>query len=750
MEKFIPGTKGFKSQTVIFLISGLVLIVLGYFILHSVEDFFYHRVQAQAKQFAKGYARNLETAMKADSIINSLLAEKILTAGELAVSRESELSSELLTAIALATHVDEIYAYNPQGIIVYSSSGKYIGWKAPEGHPVIRFMHSGELNYVEDIRKDSEADIYYKYGYYRGTGGRFVQIGVLADTINAFLDSFDMQRLLGELSDDPSITYATYLDIDLNPLAYDTAEKLEPLSRHAVDAINADRELVELMPGGQEYRIVLPVFVNEMKSGSLVLQYDVRDTLELVRSMSMLGILLLILLYGLTLIISVLNSRKNKRLSHYAYHQTLTDLPNTRFLQEALKHDGDSGNKEKQALLLVNYRNFKQVNMLFGYQYGEKVISDLAARLRTLCTKDYRLFHLSTDRFAFYVTGYHDRNELSSLCFKIIEALQNALPSKTIGGNVGIVEAAYFKSDLELLLKYAMLAGEHVGTEDPFGFEYYSSEMEAKLQRESDIEQELRDAAAAQLGSGLYLMYQPIISTASGKILHMEALARLKSNKLGEISPTEFIPIAEKTQLIVPLGDNILRMACQFIHTLKQAGHGEVSVSVNISAIQLMRDDFLLNLMRIVRESKVEPACLSIEITESIFAESADRVNIKLGELRKYGVRTAIDDFGTGYSSLAMERDLDVYCLKIDRSFISKLSDYTLEKNITGDIISMAHRLGHEVVAEGVETIRQKEYLERAGCDYMQGYLFSRPLLPADMIALLDKGKRQLEKMVQI
>ena len=745
MEKTVPGTKGFKSQTVMFLISGLVLFALGYYILGSVEDFFYQRVQMEAKQFAKSYARNLETAMQADSLINKLLAEKILTAGQLAVSRESELSSELLKEIALATHVDEIYAYNPQGVILYSGSGKYVGWKAPEGHPVFRFMHSDEVTYVEEIRKDSEADIYYKYGYYRGTEGRFVQVGVLADTINAFLDSFDMQRLLREVGDDPSITYALYLDVNLNPLAYGAAEQLEPLSKEALEAIHADRELVELMPSGQEYRIVLPVFVNEQKNGSLVLQYDARDTLELVRSMSLLGTLLLTLLYGMTLTISVINSRKNKRLSHYAYHQALTDLPNTRFLQEVLKRDGDNASRDKRALLLVNYRNFKQVNLLFGYQYGEKVIVDLAAQLKTLCTVDYRLFHLSTDRFAFYVTGYHDRNELASLCFKIIEALRYALPSKTVGGNVGVVEAAYFKSDLELLLKYAMLAGEHVGAGEPFGFGFYSSEMEAQLQRESDIERELAIAAGNDPDSGLYLVYQPIVCTASGQIRHMEALARLKCKKLGEISPAEFIPIAEKTQLIVPLGENILRMACRFINTLKDLGHDDVAVSVNISAIQLMRDDFLQNLMRIVEDSKVDPANLSIEITESTFADSAERVNARLSLLKKHGIRTAIDDFGTGYSSLAMERDLDVYCLKIDRSFISSLSDFTLEKNITGDIISMAHRLGHAVVAEGVETLRQKEYLERVGCDYMQGYLFSRPLPPADMLVLLEKEKLRLD-----
>ncbi len=749
MEKRIPGTKGFKSQTVMFLISGLVLFVLGYYILGSVEDFFYQRVQTEAKQFAKIYARNLETAMQADSLINKLLAEKILAAGQSAVSRESELSSELLTEIALVNHVDEIYAYNAQGVIMYSGSGKYIGWKAPEGHPVFRFMHSDEPTYVEEIRKDSEADIYYKYGYYRGSEGRFIQIGVLADTVNAFLDSFDMQRLLREVGDDPSVTYALYLDSNLNPLAYGAAEQLEPLSKEALDAISTDRELVELMPSGQEYRIVLPIFVNEQKNGALVLKYDARDTLELIRSMSLLGITLLVLLYGMTLTISVTNCRKNKRLSHYAYHQALTDLPNTRFLQEVLKRDADSGNRDKRALLLVNYKNFKQVNMLFGYQYGEQVIADLAAQLKTLYTADYRLFHLSTDRFAFYVTGYRDRNELASLCFKIIEALRYALPSKMVGGNVGVVEAAYFKSDLELLLKYAMLAGEHVGGE-PFGFGFYSSEMEAQLQRESDIERELMIAAGTDPESGLYVMYQPIVCTVSGRIRHMEALARLKSKTLGEISPVEFIPIAEKTQLIVPLGENIVRMACRFVHTLKDNGHGGVVVSVNISAIQLMRDDFLQNLMRIVEESKVDPASLSIEITESTFAESADRVNAKLSLLKRHGIRTAIDDFGTGYSSLAMERDLDVFCLKIDRSFISRLSDFTPEKNITGDIISMAHRLGHEVVAEGVETTGQKEYLQRAGCDYMQGYLFSRPLLPEDILQLLDKEKQRLDDMAQI
>ena len=235
----------------------------------------------------------------------------------------------------------------------------------------------------------------------------------------------------------------------------------------------------------------------------------------------------------------------------------------------------------------------------------------------------------------------------------------------------------------------------------------------------------------------MVLQYQPIVGLQSDKISGFEALVRLNSDSFGRVTPLEFIPIAEKTKLIIPLGYHIIIKALQFLKKLNERGYHEVAVSINISAIQLLKNDFVPSLCKMIEESAVDPENIILEITESIFASNYQEINQILGRLKGCGMKIAIDDFGTGYSSLARERELNVNCIKIDKSFVDKLMVLEWEKTLTGDIISMGHKLGHCIIAEGVEYDRQKEYLRAYGCDKIQGYLISKPLDENAAIELL-------------
>ena len=247
---------------------------------------------------------------------------------------------------------------------------------------------------------------------------------------------------------------------------------------------------------------------------------------------------------------------------------------------------------------------------------------------------------------------------------------------------------------------------------------------------------------------GLFLQFQPILDVKSKKICAFEALARLKSDKLGFVSPLEFIPIAEKTKLIIPVGQKVILQAFRFLNKLKDSGYDGISVSINVSAIQLLERDFNEILFSMIKDMQISPANIGLEITESMFADNYQRINHTLGELENYGIHVAIDDFGTGYSSLARERELNVSCLKIDKYFIDKLVSLKDEEAITGDIISMAHKLGHCVVAEGVEYEKQRQYLLDNGCDKIQGYLISKPLDEEAAIELLRS--KQTKRMTAI
>jgi EAL domain-containing protein (putative c-di-GMP-specific phosphodiesterase class I) len=202
----------------------------------------------------------------------------------------------------------------------------------------------------------------------------------------------------------------------------------------------------------------------------------------------------------------------------------------------------------------------------------------------------------------------------------------------------------------------------------------------------------------------------------------------LRTERLGLVSPVEFIPIAEKTELIVPIGEKVIVKAFCFLNKLRERGYDEIGVSINISVIQLLNPDFTGRLFELISNMKVNPKNICIEITESVIASDYDSINNIIEKLRNAGLHIAIDDFGTGYSSLARERGLKVDCMKIDKYFVDQLSCADLHTVITGDIISMAHKLGHFTIAEGVERENQLKYLKENNCDRIQGFLISEPL----------------------
>ena len=237
-------------------------------------------------------------------------------------------------------------------------------------------------------------------------------------------------------------------------------------------------------------------------------------------------------------------------------------------------------------------------------------------------------------------------------------------------------------------------------------------------------------------------MFQPILDLKTNRINGFEALARLDSSTFGLISPLDFIPIAEKTKLIIPLGKQIMLQACRFLRELHRSGFHDISISINISPVQLLEKTFLATISEVIEMTGIDAHYISLEITESVVAFKFQEANGILKQIKEMGIQIALDDFGTGYSSLSRERELHINCIKIDKSFIDKLLHLQPSEAITGDIISMAHKMGHYTVAEGVEHERQRAYLEYFGCDRIQGYLISAPVEEQLAIKLLHTHNR--------
>ena len=420
-------------------------------------------------------------------------------------------------------------------------------------------------------------------------------------------------------------------------------------------------------------------------------------------------------------------------LRYISEHDSLTNLYNREYLEKVLERDLIREDKLNKALISINLSKVQQLTSNYGFHYTQNLIKKAAETLNRYCSENIMLFQTYENRFVFYVIAYQQKEELIVFGDKIASVLETLLISERVGGGIGILEINQDIKPINVdqMLRKLLIASERSINiyERDFEICFYDEELEALVNKERDIIEALSNVIAnKEAAHEFFLQYQPIYDIKSKSVISFEALARLKIDEYDLISPVEFITIAEKTNLIVSLGDQIIIKALIFLNKVKEAGYDDIGISINISAIQLFKPDFTERLFELINIMMVNPVNVSLEITESVFSSDYEEINNIIEKLRTKGIKVAIDDFGTGYSSLAREKELNVDSLKIDKYFIDKLITDDLNKVILNDIISMAHKLGHYTVAEGVEYQSQIDYLKEYGCDMIQGYYISKPL----------------------
>lgn len=422
--------------------------------------------------------------------------------------------------------------------------------------------------------------------------------------------------------------------------------------------------------------------------------------------------------------------RQDEVLQYQANHDALTDLPNRYRMNDAMTHLIHRSALENTgfAVVFIDLDRFKRFNDTMGHGAGDEILRRVAARLEGIQRQSDMAGRLGGDEFLLLCPDL-DRDGARDLGDRIIAQLRAPLllgaEEVTLNASIGI---ALFPADGRnniALLKNADLAMYAAKRAGRGRLQFFSAVMEATAHAEVTVERELRKAL---LHNEITIQYQPQFDLASGALQGIEALARWRHPTLGQITPVEFVRVAEDTGLIGALGESILRQACaQQVEWLK-AGLGEVSIAVNVSAMQFREADFLDTVIAILQETGLAAARLEIELTETIVMDSAEASIDKLNALRALGLKLSIDDFGTGYSSLSYLRRFPVSRLKIDQSFVQDMLENKDSAAITTAIVMLSHSLGFEVVAEGVEVDAQAQFLRRLGCDQGQGYLFSRPL----------------------
>jgi diguanylate cyclase (GGDEF)-like protein len=428
--------------------------------------------------------------------------------------------------------------------------------------------------------------------------------------------------------------------------------------------------------------------------------------------------------------------RAEAQLKHLAYTDTVTALPNRRCTYEALELEiaNRAGTGGRIGLLLVDLDNFKVVNDTAGHAAGDRLLQQVASRLRATARPVDHIGRIGGDEFAVIVAPLDDPAELERLGQRIVAALRQPLqvegmevtPTASIGASV-FPDDAHTMSELLSNADAALYRAKGNGRDNVVLFE---REMILATQRRARLERDLRRHLEAGL---LELCYQPQYACGSRSMVGVEALLRWPHPEQGYISPAEFIPIAEESGLIVEIGKWVLERACLDAVALHRQTGKWLSMAVNVSARQLRDQDFIGVVERTLLATGMPPERLELELTESMLMEDMDGAIDFMHKVRALGVRLSIDDFGTGYSSLAYLQTFPINHLKIDRSFVRLLP--TSGTTIAGAVIALAHGFNLTVVAEGVEAPEQFEWLRQAGCDYVQGYLFARPLPLAALCA---------------
>jgi diguanylate cyclase (GGDEF)-like protein len=432
--------------------------------------------------------------------------------------------------------------------------------------------------------------------------------------------------------------------------------------------------------------------------------------------------------------------KKEKVLHHIAYHDGLTELPNRKMMIDRMDQlTKPATGKESFAFVFIDLDNFKIVNDTMGHSFGDKVLKIIANRWKKIVHKDDMFARFGGDEFALLIQRSLSEEEL----LKYVESFQKVLcdaisvkhKSLYINFSCGITLYPKDAANTTELLKNADMALYTVKNNKKNGIQFYTSQMQELILKRVKMEQCLKSS----LKNGeIYVVFQPLYHCVTKKLRGFEVLARWTSRELGTVSPVQFIPIAEETGFIVEMGRWILRTVLSKMVSLQKFCLFKPVVSINISVIQMMEPSFVPMVKKVLEETGFEGQYLEMEITESVFISYPEKFITVIQQLNSLGIKVALDDFGTGYASLNYLQTLPINTLKIDKTFIDRIQQDG-KKIIVGNIIDLAHELNFEVVAEGVETQVQLDYLADRQCNYFQGYLFSKPLDEEKMRQLLTQ-----------
>jgi diguanylate cyclase (GGDEF)-like protein len=428
--------------------------------------------------------------------------------------------------------------------------------------------------------------------------------------------------------------------------------------------------------------------------------------------------------------------RAEEQIEFHAYHDVLTQLPNRKLFTDRLTHSITRARRSGRALavMFVDLDHFKAINDLHGHEAGDELLLTMAGRLRDNVRDDDTVARLGGDEFTILLSELRQPEDAANVAEKVIKALSEPLSlggaKVEVSASIGISLFPGDGPDAETLLRNADSAMYRAKESGRNNYQLCTDDLKRRATERLSLEQRLRRAIEQE---ELVLHYQPQVSLTKGNVIGVEALVRWNDPERGLVHPASFIPLAEESRLILPLGDWVLRAACTQMRAWRDAGLELPAVAVNLSLRQFQQYDIVGSVRTALAETGLPANALELEITESTAMQNSDATIDVLRALRNLGVSIAIDDFGTGYSSLSYLKRFPITAVKIDRSFVRDVATSEGDAAIVAAVVGIARSLKIRVIAEGVETEEQLTFLRRRKCDAAQGYLFSRPVAAASL-----------------
>ncbi len=432
--------------------------------------------------------------------------------------------------------------------------------------------------------------------------------------------------------------------------------------------------------------------------------------------------------------------RSGEKIQYLATHDSLTGLPNRLMFSQLLIHSIQSAKRHKRrlAVFFIDLDRFKIINDTKGHDAGDQLLQEMAMRYKQTLRAADVVSRQGGDEFVILIEDVHKLSDIELVAKNILAITYKPVvllgDECRVTASIGISLYPQDGEDEQSLMKHADIAMYYAKEEGKNNFQLYSKDIQSQSMGRLAIETNLRLALER---NELSIHYQAKVNFKTGIITGVEALLRWQNPNLGSVTPTQFIPVAEETGMIVPIGKWVLKTACAQNVAWQQQGLPAVCMAVNLSLRQLSDNNLMDDIKAALNDSGMTPSLLELEITESMIMSNPAKMMDVLVRIKSMGVRLAIDDFGTGYSSLSQLKHFPIDTLKIDRSFIRNVPENAEDKAITHAIIAMGETLGLTVVAEGVETIEQMNYLKDQSCDEMQGFYFSRPIVPEQFADLL-------------